>query len=224
MRDLGGVEALRVLSEESSYRGHLFLGFEIVVFEALRMQESAHFDAVIQHWLVNRRSDPIPEADAAPLQDEELWQVFEPADLTDVGFEPTGPRLNVVEISTRARYLQTPTCSNCSGSSETDDKCGHSTCNICLERLDLNTTNAVMNPMTVRCGHAHSFHFECLDNLINSISDFSNLCPSCRAPICAGRARRALVTANVVNDRVDAALAAEDSSEEELETETMSDV
>jgi hypothetical protein len=160
----------------------------------------------------------------APIQDGELWQVFEPAELTDVGFEPTGPRLDVDEISTRARYLHNPTCSICSSSSETDDACGHSTCNMCLERLDLNTTNAFMIPMTVRCGHAHSFHFECLDNLINGISDFSNLCPSCRVPICARRARQALVTANVVNDRVDAALAAEDSSEGELENETMSDV
>jgi hypothetical protein len=221
IREMGDIEALRPLWERVSYRGYLLLGYVPRIFEALRMQESTFINTVIQFWFASHQSGQDLMGNHTDGQNDEAWEDFEPAGLTDVGFEPSGPRLDVDDIATKTRYIKNPTCSICRKDSQTEDECGHSTCNICLERLDPNATDESNTPMKVRCGHAHSFHYKCLDSLINGISDFSNLCPNCRVPICERRARRVIAVGSAINDRVDAALAAEDSSTEESEVQEM---
>jgi hypothetical protein len=219
--NMDDVEALILLGERILYQGNLLPGHTVFILEALRLQESTFINTVTQFWLSNRRSEMATMENWTASQNEEVWEDFEPAGLTDVSFEPSGPRMDVDDIATKTRYLKNPTCSMCRNDSETEDECGHSTCNICLDTLDLNATGQSKTPMEVRCGHAHSFHFECLDDLINGISEFSNLCPNCRGSICERRARQAIAAGSVVNDRVDAALAAEDSWNEESEGEEM---
>jgi hypothetical protein len=94
-------------------------------------------------------------------------------DLPDVCFEPVGPPLQVEQHAlavTKASDLPEEDCS------------------ICRNTLNVHETVRDEVPVKVDCGH--TFHYGCLGTLINGLSQFSNLCPNCRHPVCDRRSRR----------------------------------
>jgi hypothetical protein len=92
--------------------------------------------------------------------------------LQDVRFEPDGPPL---QVSNYAVPTTEP---------------GDEPCTICYEPMDGEVTGQYQ-PMKVPCGHC--FHFECLEDLINGINKYSNLCPMCRQKISDPRPKKRVV-------------------------------
>jgi hypothetical protein len=99
---------------------------------------------------------------------------FIPAELTDVAREPIGARRQPTICSAHATVLDF----------EPDE-----TCTICSDDF-ADARSGTNPPMLLDCPHGHVFHYGCLDNLINGIASYSNLCPNCRAVICPARPSR----------------------------------
>jgi hypothetical protein len=99
---------------------------------------------------------------------------FIPAELTDVAREPIGPRRQPSICSAHATVLDL----------EPDD-----ICTICSDDF-ADASSGTNPPMLLNCPHGHVFHYDCLENLINGIASYSNLCPNCRTVVCSARPSR----------------------------------
>jgi hypothetical protein len=65
-------------------------------------------------------------------------------------------------------------------------------CPCCLEPLDPSARQIAFIPMKLRCPAGHCLHYQCMNQLINGVEEYSNLCPICRHKICEPRERRAV--------------------------------
>ncbi|KAF2707815.1 hypothetical protein K504DRAFT_504038 [Pleomassaria siparia CBS 279.74] len=194
------------------YRGLHMLSWQIMILESLRRKATEGVRATITRFIAGQieareeatalAEEDNEHGDEGGEEEEEDWQELEPGQMSDVDFEPAGQPLDASDYSTRVH-----------SSSKTK-------CSICTDALDPDTREEDEAPMSLGCGHI--FHFRCLSNLINGISQFSNLCPNCRVQICEPRARKAVN--DDVSARVDAALLAEIAEDEGFDDMDVSDM
>jgi hypothetical protein len=89
----------------------------------------------------------------------------------DVQFEPDGPPLDISTFTTPVALIP-----------------ANIDCTVCLESFS--ASGGESGDVVVRTSCGHCFHSSCLDGSVNGAHDSRNLCPNCRAEICAPRPRR----------------------------------
>ena len=154
-----------------------------------RLRTGHHFDELAVSFTIPSYQDQIDKCVALIASileeeslEEEVFEEYHPDDLTDAGFEPYGRAIYPEDYPEPFRPFLKRKRDFLTFEDEDPIPCG-----ICLG--DLGAFNVVKLDV---CNH--TFHRNCLRELINGISTFSNKCPECREQICQPKAKKAILT------------------------------